>query len=68
MKLYGTSFTRQRLRTQSEHSHSDRYFERDVEPGGFNVITVAKWRKLDRVEDTQVGPKEAHSSVLSIEE
>lgn len=34
---------------------------------GINVKTVAKWRKRDRVEDTQMGPKKAHSTVLSIE-
>jgi len=35
---------------------------------GINVKTVAKWRKRDRVEDTKMGPKVAHSTVLSIEE
>jgi len=35
---------------------------------GINVKTVAKWRKRDRVEDTRMGPKQAHSTVLSIEE
>jgi transposase-like protein len=35
---------------------------------GINVKTVAKWRKRDQVEDTQMGPKQAHSTVLSIQE
>ncbi len=35
---------------------------------GINVKTVNKWRKRDRVEDTKMGPKVAHSTVLSIEE
>ena len=35
---------------------------------GINVKTVAKWRKRDRVDDVRMGPKEAHSTVLSIEE
>lgn len=35
---------------------------------GINVKTVAKWRKRDRVEDTRMGLKEAHSTVLTIEE
>jgi len=35
---------------------------------GSNVKTVAKWRKRDCVQDAQMGPKEAHSTVLSIEE
>jgi len=29
---------------------------------------VAKWRKRGSVEDTQMGPRQAHSTVLSIEE
>ena len=33
-----------------------------------NIKTVAKWRRRDSVEDTRMGPKEAHSTVLSIEE
>jgi len=45
-------------------------FARGVEPGTghINVKTVAKWRKRDRVEDTNMGPKVPHSTVLSIEE
>lgn len=35
---------------------------------GINVKTVAKWRKRDSVEDSAMGPKEAHSTVFSIEE
>lgn len=35
---------------------------------GINVKTVAKWRKRDHVADAQMGPKEVHSTVLSIEE
>jgi len=33
---------------------------------GINVKTVAKWRKRDSVQDAAMGPKEAHSTVLSI--
>jgi len=29
---------------------------------------VAKWRKRDRLEDAKIGPKQALSTVLSIEE
>ena len=35
---------------------------------GIHVKTVAKWRKRDSVQDAAMGPKEAHSTVLSIEE
>lgn len=35
---------------------------------GINVKTVAKWRKRQAVEDVRMGPKEAHSTVLSVEE
>lgn len=35
---------------------------------GINVKTVAKWRKRDGVQDAAMGPKEPHSTVLSIEE
>ena len=35
---------------------------------GINVKTVAKWRKRQRVEDVRMGPKEAHSTGLSVEE
>ena len=35
---------------------------------GINIKTVAKWRKRDSVKDAAMGPKEVHSTVLSIEE
>src|SRR6056297_3257623 len=35
---------------------------------GLNAKTVAKWRKRDSVEDAAMGPKQVHSTVLSIEE
>ncbi|RAK19069.1 hypothetical protein ATI53_1010111, partial [Salipiger aestuarii] len=35
---------------------------------GINVKTVAKWRKRATVEDVRMGPKDAHSTVLSVEE
>lgn len=44
-------------------------FERGVEPrAGVNVKTVAEWRKRGRVHDAVMGPREAHSTVLSVEE
>lgn len=35
---------------------------------GINVKTVAKWRKRNNVQDAAMGPKAAHSTVLSVEE
>ena len=35
---------------------------------GIDVKTVVKWRKRDGVQDAAMGPKEAHSTGLSIEE
>ena len=35
---------------------------------GINVKTVAKWRKRDGIEDARMGPKQIHSTVLSLEE
>ena len=35
---------------------------------GINPKTVLKWRKRATVEDCKTGPKEPHSSVLSLEE
>lgn len=35
---------------------------------GITVKTVAKWRKRRTVEDVRMGPKEAHSTILSVEE
>ncbi len=39
-----------------------------AERHGINPKTVAKWRKRDFVHDSPMGPKEAHSTVLSLEE
>jgi len=68
---YGTSFTRQRhdhhaIRALIQRSRAlNAALSREL---GINVKTVAKWRKRDRVDDVRMGPKEAHSTVLSIEE
>jgi len=56
------------------------FFERDVQQGdgfaraqpilratGFNQKTVAKWKQRETVADLPTGPKEAKSTVLSIE-
>lgn len=35
---------------------------------GINQKTVAKWKKRDSVADLPTGPKDAHSTVLSLED
>jgi len=64
--LHGSATTTHTIRALIQRScASNAALSRDL---GINVKTVAKWRRRDRVEDTQMGPKQAHSTVLSIEE
>ena len=35
---------------------------------GINAKTVAKWKQRDHVQDAAMGPKQAHATVLSVEE
>jgi transposase InsO family protein len=64
--LHGSAKTTHAVRALIQRSKaSNAALSREL---GINVKTVAKWRKRDHVADTQMGPKEIHSSVLSIEE
>ncbi len=64
--LHGSATTTHAIRALIQRSQaSNAALSRDL---GINVKTVAKWRKRDSVEDTRMGPKQAHSTVLSIEE
>jgi transposase InsO family protein len=64
--LHGSATTTHAIRALIQRSQtSNAALSREL---GINVKTVAKWRKRKRVEDTQMGPKQAHSTVLSIEE
>jgi len=64
--LHGSATTTHAIRALIQRSRaSNAALSREL---GINVKTVAKWRKRDRVDDVQMGPKEAHSTVLSIEE
>ncbi len=64
--LHGSATTTHAIRALIQRSKtSNAALSREL---GINVKTVVKWRKRDRVEDTQMGPKVAHSTVLSIEE
>jgi len=64
--LHGSATTTHAIRALIQRSQvSNAALSREF---GINVKTVAKWRKRERVEDTRMGPKEAHSTVLSITE
>jgi len=64
--LHGSATTTHAIRALIQRScASNAALSREL---GVNVKTVIKWRKRDRVEDAQMGPKVAHSTVLSIEE
>ncbi len=64
--LHGSATTTEAIRRAIQNSQeslralSKRY--------GINQKTVAKWRKRTSVADLPTGPREAHSTVLSIEE
>ncbi len=64
--LHGSAKTRHAVRALIQRSKaSNAALSREL---GINVKTVAKWRKRDSVQDAAMGPKQAHSTVLSIEE
>ena len=64
--LHGNARTTEAVRRAIQHSQeslralSKRY--------GINQKTVAKWKKRTAVKDLPTGPKDAHSTVLGIEE
>lgn len=64
--LHGSAKTTHAVRALIQRSKaSNAALSREL---GINVKTVAKWRKRDGVQDAAMGPKEVHSTVLSIEE
>lgn len=64
--LHGSAKTTHAVRALTQRSRaSNAALSREL---GINVKTVARWRKRDGVQDAAMGPKEAHSTVLSIEE
>lgn len=64
--LHGSATTTEAVRRAIQHSQESlralatRY--------GINQKTVAKWKKRSSVADVPTGPKEAHSTVLSLED
>ena len=64
--LHGSAKTTHAVRALIQRSKaSNAALSREL---GINVKTVAKWRKRNYVADAQMGPKEVHSTVLSLEE
>ncbi|WP_150297369.1 IS481 family transposase, partial [Salipiger aestuarii] len=64
--LHGSAKTTHAVRAFIQRSKaSNASLSREL---GLNVKTVAKWRKRESVQDAAMGPKEVHSTVLSIEE
>ena len=64
--LHGSATTTHAVRAAIQRScASNAALSREL---GINVKTVAKWRKRQTVEDVRMGPKDAHSTVLSVEE
>ena len=64
--LHGSATTTHAIRAAIQRSQaSNAALSREL---GINVKTVAKWRKRQTVEDARMGPREAHSTVLSVEE
>ena len=64
--LHGSATTTEATRRAIQHSQeslrvlADRY--------GINPKTVAKWKKRGSVLDRKTGPKQPHSTVLSLDE
>jgi len=64
--LHGSATTTHAVRALIQRSAaSNAALSREL---GINIKTVAKWRKRETVEDAAMGPKEARSTVLSVEE
>ncbi len=75
---YGTGSTRERhddrggppdqVRGRLAIQHSQESLRVLAKRFGINQKTVAKWKKRTAVKDLPTGPKDAHSTVLTIEE
>lgn len=64
--LHGSATTTEAVRRAIQNSQESlRALSRRY---GINQKTVAKWKKRDTVADRRTGPKEPHSTVLSVEE
>src|SRR3978361_1629643 len=64
--LHGSATTTEAVRRAIQHSQESlRVLAKRY---GINQKTVAKWKKRTAVRDLPTGPRDAHSTVLSIEE
>jgi transposase-like protein len=64
--LHGCATTTEAIRRAIQHSQES--LRQLAKRYGINQKTVAKWKKRVSVADLPTGPKEAKSSVLSIED
>ena len=64
--LHGSARTTEAVRRAIQHSKES--LRALAKRHGVNQKTVAKWKKRTAVKDLPTGPKDAHSTVLSIEE
>src|SRR3954471_1738330 len=64
--LYGSARTTAAVRRAIQHSQES--LRSLAQRPGINPKTVAKWKKRPSVQDERTGPKEPHSTVLSLEE
>ena len=64
--LRGSARTTEAVRRATQHSQES--LRVLAQPYGGNQKTVAKWKRLMAVKDLPTGPKDAHSTVLGIED
>jgi len=64
--LHGSARTTEAVRRAIQNSQAS--IRSLAKQYGINPKTVAKWKQRTSVEDTPMGPKQAHSTVLSTEE
>src|SRR3546814_3391285 len=64
--LHGSAHTIEAVRRAIQHS--EKSLRALAKRYGINQKTVAKWKKRTAVKDLPTGPKDVHSTVLSIEE
>ena len=64
--LHGSAKTTQAVRRAIQHSQAS--IRELAQTYGINPKMLIKWRKRQSTEDLPMGPKDAHSTVLSIEE
>ena len=64
--LHGSARTTAALRRTIQHSQES--IARLAARYDLNAKTVAKWRRRDTVEDARMGPRQPHSTVLTVEQ